>query len=219
MTVTRIVLADDHPIVRQGLRTLLESQPSYQVVGEAEDGLKALELVEQLKPDVLIVDIMMPSLNGLEVVKRVHKLLPQTRIVVLSLHSNEPYVLDALNSGASAYVLKATSIISLVEAVQAAVKGQRYLSPPLSERAIEAYLQKAADASAEVDSYKLLSAREREVFQLAAEGLTNPQIAERLSISPRTAETHRTNIMRKLRFHTENELVRYAIQRGIISES
>lgn len=217
MSIT-IVLADDHPIVRQGLRTLLEGQPEYLVVGEADDGLKALDLVEELKPDVLIVDVMMPGLNGLEVTKRVRQRVPQTQVIVLSMHSNEPYVLEALRSGATAYVLKATSTASLLDAVKAAVNGQRYLSPPLTERAIEAYIQKAATPSEEVDGYKILTTREREVFQLAAEGLSNPEIANRLSISPRTAETHRANIMRKLQLRTENELVRYAMQRGIITE-
>jgi DNA-binding NarL/FixJ family response regulator len=216
--IITIVLADDHPIVRQGLRTVLEGQAGYQVIGEAEDGLAALALTEQLKPQVLIVDLMMPGLNGLEVTRRVRKQQPETQVVVLSMQGSEPYVLEALRSGASAYVLKATSTSSLLEAVQAAVKGQRYLSPPLTERAIEAYLQKAAEASSQPDGYKLLTTREREVFQLAAEGLTNPQIAERLSISVRTAETHRTNLMRKLGLHTETELVRYAIGRGIIQK-
>lgn len=213
-----IVLADDHPIVRQGLRTLLEGQPDYQIIGEAEDGLKAIALVEELKPDVLIVDVMMPGLNGLEVTKRSRQRVPQTQVVVLSMHSNEPYVLEALRSGATAYVLKATSTVSLLEAVRAAVNGQRYLSPPLTERAIESYIQKADAPSADVDGYKILTTREREVFQLAAEGVSNPDIAKRLSISPRTAETHRANIMRKLQLRSENELVRYAIQRGIITE-
>ena len=217
--MTTIILADDHPIVRQGLRTLLETQLDYKVIGEASDGLEALALVEQLKPDVLIVDVMMPGLNGLEVTKRIRKQLPQTQVVVLSMHANEPYVLEALRSGASAYVLKATSTASLVEAVRAAATGQRYLSPPLTERAIEVYLQKADEANTELDGYKMLTAREREVFQLVAEGLANAEIAERLSISGRTVETHRTNVMRKLRLHTETELVRYAISRGIISES
>lgn len=217
-TLITIILVDDHPFVRQGLRTVLESQPNYRVIGEAEDGLSALEMVEQLKPEVLIVDLMMPGLNGLEVTRRVHKLLPQTKIVVLSMQGSEPYVLEALESGASAYVLKTTSTASLVEAVQVVVAGQRYLSPPLSDRAIEAYLQKAAEAKNYTDGYRLLTTREREVFQLAAEGVSNQEIAERLSISPRTAETHRTNIMRKLGLRSEADLVRYAMARGIISE-
>jgi DNA-binding NarL/FixJ family response regulator len=173
-------------------------------------------MVERLKPNVLIVDVMMPGLNGLEVTKRMQQRAPQTRVIVLSMHFNEPYVLEALRNGATAYVLKTTSTANLVEAIQAASTGQRYLSPPLTERAIEAYIQKADNSSVEVDGYKLLTAREREVFQLTAEGLANSEIAERLSISPRTAETHRSNFMRKLGLRTENEVVRYAIKRGII---
>ncbi len=216
-TIT-ILLADDHPVVRQGLRSLLEAQPSFSVVGEADNGIEAVDKAERLKPDVLVVDVMMPGLNGLEVVKRVRERAPQTRVVVLSMHSNEPYVLEALRNGASAYVLKSTPTASLVEAVRAAALGQRYLSPPLTERAIASYIQRADDANAELDSYKMLTSREREVFHLAAEGLSNPEIAERLSISPRTAETHRTNIMRKLSLRSQAELIRYARQHGIISE-
>lgn len=210
--MTRIVLADDHPIVRQGLRSLLEEQLNYEVVGEADDGLAALEIVERLKPDVLIVDVMMPGLNGLEVTKRVRQRSPQTHVVVLSMHSNEPYVLEALRSGATAYVLKGTSTSSLAEAVRSAATGQRYLSPPLTERAIDAYIHRAGDGSSQLSTYKMLTAREREVLQLAAEGLSNADIGGRLFISPRTAETHRTNLMRKLRLHSQTELVRYAME-------
>jgi DNA-binding NarL/FixJ family response regulator len=210
------VLADDHPIVRQGLRALLESQPGYSIIGEAEDGLSALKLVENLKPAVLIVDVMMPGLNGLEVVKRVRERLPLTKIVVLSMHANEPYVLEALRSGATAYVLKATSTSNLLEAVKAAANGQWYLSPPLSDRAIANYIQKS-DTTNELNNYKMLTSREREVFQLTAEGLSSAEIGERLSISPRTAETHRTNIMRKLDLRSQLELVNYATQQGLIS--
>jgi DNA-binding NarL/FixJ family response regulator len=216
-SITTIVLADDHPIVRQGLRALLESQPGYSIIGEAEDGLSALKLVENLKPAVLIVDVMMPGLNGLEVVKRVRERLPLTKIVVLSMHANEPYVLEALRSGATAYVLKATSTSNLLEAVKAAANGQWYLSPPLSDRAIANYIQKADHANPELNNYKMLTSREREVFQLTAEGLSSAEIGERLSISPRTAETHRTNIMRKLDLRSQHELVNYATQQGLIS--
>lgn len=214
--MTTIVLADDHPLIRQGVRTMLESRRDYEVVGEADDGLRAVELVERLRPDILIVDVMLPGLNGLEVTRRVVAQVPQTRVIVLSMHATESYVLDALRSGAAGYVLKTTATASVVEAVGAALAGQRYLSPPLSALAIEAYMRKADDATARFDGYKMLSAREREVFQLAAEGLTNAEISERLQISPRTAETHRTHIMRKLGLHSTTDLVRYAIQHGII---
>ncbi|HKP53942.1 MAG TPA: response regulator transcription factor [Chloroflexia bacterium] len=214
--MTTIVLADDHPIVRQGLRALLEKQSSYQVVGEASDGLEAVAMVERLKPDVLIVDVMMPGLNGLQVTRQVRERAERTRIIVLSMHTNESYVLEALRGGASGYVLKATAAASIVEAVRAALGGHRYLSPPLTDHVIEAYIRKAEEATNDVDGYKLLTAREREVFQLDAEGLSNGEISARLHISPRTTETHRTRILRKLGLRSRGELVRYAIKHGII---
>jgi two-component system response regulator NreC len=211
-----IVLADDHALIRQGLHSVLERQGDYQVVGEAEDGLEAVEIVERLRPDVLIVDVMLPGLNGLEVTRRVRSRVPKTRVLVLSMHANESYVLEAFRNGASGYVLKATSANSLVEALRAILLGQRYLSPPLTERAIEVYIDKVDNATITFDSYKMLTSREREVFQLAAEGLSNSEISQRLEISPRTAETHRTRIMHKLQMHSQGDLVRYAIQNGLI---
>ena len=215
--MTTIVLADDQPIVRQGLRALLEDEPDYQVIGEAEDGLAAVDMAERLKPDVLVVDVMMPGLNGLEVTRRVRQRSPQTRVIVLSMHSNEPYVLEALRNGAAAYVLKNTATFSLAQAVRAVATGQRYLSPVLAERAFDAYIGQARDEDRDDDRYETLTCREKEVFHLAAEGLSNAGIAERLSISPRTAETHRANLMRKLGLRTQSDLIRYALQRGIIS--
>ncbi len=208
------MLADDHPIVREGLRGLLETEPGFRVIGEAADGREALELVEQLKPDVLIIDIVMPGLNGLEVAWQVSQRLPETRIIVLSMYADEVYVLRALRNGASGYVLKDSSTADLVQAVRNVIAGQRYLSPPLSERAIEAYVEKAKDIP---DLHTVLTGREREVLHLAAEGLNNTEIAERLSISPRTVATHRTNIMRKLGLQTQTDLIRYALRVGIIS--
>jgi len=213
--MTTIVLADDHEIVRQGLKNLLETDPNFQVVGETGDGLETLKLIERLQPDVLIVDVMMPGLNGLEVTRQVSQRTPQTRVVVLSMRANEAYVLEALKNGAAGYVLKSASITELVQAVHQVTAGRRYLSPPLSERLIEAYIQKAQETVS--DPYESLTRREREVLQLAAEGCTNAEIAARLSISPLTAMTHRTNLMRKLNLHSLAELIRYALQRGILS--
>ena len=212
--MTTIVLADDHQVVRQGLQALLNAEPGYTIVGEAADGLKAVDLVERLAPDVLIVDLMMPGLNGLEVTRQVSQRAVRMRVVILSMHANEAYVLEALRNGAAAYVLKDSSAAELVHAVQEVTAGRRYLSPPLSERAIEAYLHKAADAAE--DPFEALTSREREVLQLAAEGCSNTEIGERLSISPRTAETHRANLLRKLGLHTQTDLIRYALRRGII---
>jgi two-component system, NarL family, response regulator NreC len=212
--MTTVVLVDDHQVVRQGLRALLEAEPDVLVVGEAGNGLEALQLVERLKPDVLVLDLILPDLNGLEVTRRICQHATQTRIVILSMRASEAYVLEALRNGAAAYVLKASSAADLVQAVREVSAGRHYLSPPLSERAIAAYLQKAKDTP--LDPYEMLTAREREVLHLAAQGLNNNDIATRLSISPHTAMTHRSNLMGKLGIHTQTDLIRYAIQRGII---
>jgi DNA-binding NarL/FixJ family response regulator len=213
--MTSIVLADDHQVVRQALCMLLTAEKDLQVVGETGDGLAAASVVERLKPDVLIVDLMMPGLNGLEVTRQVRQRSPQTRVVVLSMHANEAYVLEALRNGASAFVLKDASAADLLEAVRAVVAGKRYLSHPLSDRALDAYAQMAL-ASA-LDPYDSLTAREREVLHLTAEGLSIGEIAERLTISPRTAETHRRNLERKLNVRTLPDLVRYAVKRGVVA--
>lgn len=212
--MTTIVLADDHRVVRQGLRALLEAEPGFDVVGEAGDGLETLHVAEQLKPDVLVLDLMMPGLNGLEVTRQLNKRLPHTRIVILSMYANEAYVLEALGNGASAYVLKDSSSADLVHAVREIAAGRRYLSPPLSDRAIEAYQEKAK--AAVLDKHETLTTREREVLQLSAEGHTSAEIAARLGISSRTAEAHRSNLMHKLGLHTQADLIRYALRRGII---
>jgi two-component system, NarL family, response regulator NreC len=209
-----IALADDHNVVRQGLRALLEVESDFNVVGEAGDGLEALHLVEQLKPNVLVLDLMMPGLNGLEVTRQVTKHSTHTSIIILSMYASEAYVLEALGNGALAYVLKDSSSADLVMAVREVAAGRRYLSPPLSDRAIEVYQEKAKAVT--LDKYETLTTREREVLQLTAEGHTNPEIAARLGISSRTAETHRSNLMHKLGLHTQADLIRYALRRGII---
>lgn len=212
----KIVLADDHRIVREGFRALLASQKDFQIIGETGDGLEAIRLVEQLKPDVLVIDILMPSLSGLEVTRQVTQRVTNTRVVILSMHSNEAYVLQALKNGASGYVLKDATSAELIRGVREAVAGRRYLSPPLSERAIEAYLQKARTTET-LDRYETLTTREREILHLSAEGHTNAEIAAKLFISPRTVETHRANVMHKLSLRTHTDLIRYALQRGLIS--
>ncbi len=212
--MTTIVLADDHHIVRQGLRALLEVEADFNIVAEAGDGLEALQLVEQLSPNVLVLDLMMPGLNGLEVTRQLSKHSPRTSIVILSMYANEAYVLEALANGAAAYVLKDSHSADLVHAVREAASGRRYLSPPLSDRAIEVYQAKAKAAT--LDRYETLTTREREVLQLIAEGHTNTDIASRLGISARTVETHRSNLMHKLVLHTQADVIRYALRRGII---
>jgi DNA-binding NarL/FixJ family response regulator len=209
-----IILADDHPLVRQGLRALLEAEPEFKVVAETGDGLEAVRLVERLEPDVLVLDLMMPGLSGLDVLSIVRQRSPQTRCVVLSMFSGEDFMLQAMKNGALAYVLKGCDPAFAVEAVRRAAAGRRYLSPGISEHAFNAFQEKAA--AAPPDPHDLLTPRERQALQLAAEGRSNAEIAERLSISPRTAEMHRSNALRKLGLKSQTELVRYAIRRRMI---
>jgi two-component system, NarL family, response regulator NreC len=214
MSRTTIVLADDHFVVRKGLRTVLEAEPEFSVVGEATDGLEAAQLAEELTPDVLILDLMMPGLNGLDVARQVHQRCPRTRMLILSMYADEGYVMQALRNGAAGYILKETRGLDLIGAVREVAAGRHYLGPPLSERAIELYLEKAEASS--LDLHETLSTREREVLQLAAEGYPSSAIAARLGISPRTAETHRANMMRKLDLQSQTDLIRYALRRGIL---
>ena len=212
--MTTIALADDHALIREGLRTVLDVEPDWFVVGEAADGLEAIDLVDRLRPDVLIVDLMLPNLSGLEVIRQVRRRAPQTHIIALSMHTNESYVLAALRNGAEAYVLKDAGSADIIQAVREVLVGRRYLSPPLSQYALEAYIQKAKGAP--LDPYETLTTREREVLHLAAQGEATPAIAARLGLSPRTIETHRTNLMRKLGLRSQTDLIRYALQRGLI---
>jgi len=212
--MTTIVLADDHRIVRQGLRALLTAEENFKVIGEADDGREALDVVRRLNPDVLVLDLMMPGLNGLEVARQLHRQTPKVGVVVLSMYDDEGFVLEALANGVSAYVLKDSNSSDLVQAVHEVAAGRRYLSPPLSDRAIETYLQMAKTGA--MDKHETLTTREREVLQLSAEGHTNSEIAARLGISTRTAETHRSRLMHKLGLHTQSDLIRYALKRGII---
>jgi DNA-binding NarL/FixJ family response regulator len=214
MKTTTIVLADDHRIVRQGLNALLAAEADFKVVGEAGDGREALEQVRLHAPDVLVLDLMMPGLNGLEVARQLHKQTPKVGVVVLSMHDDEGFVLEALANGVSAYVLKDSNSSDLIQAVREVAVGRRYLSPPLSDRVIETYLQMAKVGT--MDKHETLTTREREVLQLSAEGHTNSEIAARLGISTRTAETHRSRLMHKLALHTQADLIRYALRRGII---
>ena len=209
-----IVLAEDHHIVRQGLRLILEAEPSFRLVGEASDGLEALQLVGTTAPNVLVTDLMMPRLNGLEVTRAVCRDHASTRVVILSSHADEPYVVEALRVGASAYVLKDSTAADLVKAVNEVMGGRRYLSPILADRAYTGYVQRPGEST--LDAHDTLTQRERMVLQLAAEGSSSAEIALKLYISPRTAETHRANLMRKLDLRSQTDLVRFAIRKGII---
>ncbi len=212
--MTTILLAEDHHVVRQAFKVLLEEDPGWLVVGEAANGLDAVALAEQLQPDILLVDLMMPGINGLEVTRQVSRLSPETRVIVLSMHSDEAYVLEALRNGAVGYVLKSSPAMELMQAMRDVRKGRRYLSPPLSERALDDYVKKARDTNA--DLYETLTTRERELLHLVAEGHSSSEIAGRMSISKRTVETHRTNVNRKLGLCTQADLIRYALRRGIL---
>ena len=207
-----LVIADDHEVTLEGIRHVLEREPDFTVVGDAMDGLAVPPLVESLRPDVLVLDLKMPGIDGLEITRQVTERSPGTRIVFLSIYGNEAYVVEALRSGAAAYVLKDAAAAELVRAIRAVLAGRRYLSPPLSEDAIQAYVERVRDTPP--DPYDTLSHREREVFLLVAEGLTSPQIAARLFISERTVETHRAHLMRKLGLRSHAEVIRYAVERG-----
>ncbi|MFW6102530.1 MAG: response regulator [Chloroflexota bacterium] len=212
--MTTILLADDHAIVRQGLRNLLEDEPDFSIVGEAGSGLEAIRMCSELKPEVLVLDIMMDDISGIEVARQVKENCPHTAIVVLSMYGDKKHVLEALQAGAKAYVVKKSVASELVQAVKEVRVGHHHLGPSLADVVVDAYLEKAE--SRPPDPYDSLSNREREVLHLAAHGYTNSEIAERLFISRRTVETHRANAMRKLNLSSQTDLLRYALQRGIL---
>jgi two-component system, NarL family, response regulator NreC len=213
MIRTTIVIADDHPILRQGLRTLLEGEPDFDVVGEAGDGAGSVAVVEKQRPDVLVLDVVLPGFGGFEVARRVAECAPSTRTLMLSMHANEAYIAEALRAGATGYAAKETGPAELVKAVREVAAGRLYLSPPFSERAVAAYLGKLGPCA---DPYATLTPRETEILALAAEGLNNPRIAARLNISVRTVETHRAHLLKKLGLQGQHDLVRYALKRGIV---
>jgi len=214
--MTTVLLVDDHHVVRRGIRALLENEAGIIVVGEAGTGVEAARLTQQLKPNVLIIDLMLADMSGLEVIRQLRKRAPATSAVVLSMYGNDCYVVEALQAGARAYVLKDSPPEELMRAVREAALGRRYLAPPLSDRAIEVYLLRSEDS--QLDPYDMLTAREREVLHLAAQGMTSSETANRLCISPRTVEVHRARVMQKLGLHNRTELIHFAIRRGIIPE-
>jgi two-component system, NarL family, response regulator NreC len=215
--VTTILLADDHAVVRQGLKALLEDEANFNVVGEAGGGLEAIQMASELKPEVLVVDIMMDDISGIEVARQVRENSPRTAIVVLSMYGDKKHVLEALQAGAKAYVVKKSVTSELIEAVRQVLVGRRYLGTSVSDVVVDAYLEK--EKSGPADPYDSLSNREREVLHMAAHSYTNAEIAERLCISRRTVETHRANAMRKLNLDNQTDLLRYALQRGILPEN
>jgi DNA-binding NarL/FixJ family response regulator len=215
MIPIKIILVDDHKIVRQGMRSLLESQPGFEVTGEASDGEEALKLMESLSPDIAFLDVMMPNLNGIEVAKIARQRGLKTRLIFLSMHASSTYAVRALQSGALAYVLKDSDFTEILQAIQNVMEGRRYLSAAIADEVFETLLN--VNNVDKNDSLDILSTREREILQLIAEGNTNIVIAEKLSLSVRTVEAHRAHIMAKMRFNSQSDLVRYAIQQGLIA--
>ena len=216
MARLRILLADDHTSVRQGLRKNLEAQPEWTVVAEAADGRETVRLANELQPDVVILDIGMPLLTGIEATRQIVRRLPSTGVVILSMHSDETYILQALQAGARAYLLKDSADTDLIHGVTAATAGKSFFSPVVARVMLDDYLRHLAKKGI-VDRYDSLSEREREVFQLTAEGHSNKDIADLLSVGLSTVETHRTHILQKLDVHSTAELVLYAVRRGVIS--
>jgi two-component system response regulator NreC len=216
MNPIRVLLADDHTLIRAGLRMVVSSQPDFIVVGEANHGREAVALAEQLRPDVVVMDVGMPSLNGIEACRQVHDSLPQTQVIMLSMHSDEGYVLRALKAGAKGYLLKDSAEADLASAIRAVTAGKSFFSPAVSKVLLEDYMRKLERAGAE-DSFELLSPREREVLQLVAEGKSSKEVANLLELSVYTVETHRAKVMQKLKLHNIPELILYAVRKGIVS--
>lgn len=211
----RLLIADDHAVVRQGLQALLAGEPDLDLVGATGNGDDVVGLIDELRPDVLLLDLMMPGASGLEVLRQLQGRGTRTRVVVLSMSASEPHVAEAFRRGASAYVLKESSAEELVKAIRHAAAGRRYVSAPLSERMVDAHLHRLT-SEGPADAYDALTDREREVLQLVAHGSSNREVAERLQISVRTAETHRAHVMQKLGLRNQNELIRYAVRRGLL---
>jgi two-component system, NarL family, response regulator NreC len=216
MKTIRILLADDHTVVRKGLRLLLESTPGFQVVADAADGREAVALAAEHSPEVVVMDVAMPGLNGIEAARQIVAKLPHTAVVFLSMHSDEGYVLKALKAGARAYLLKDSADHDLINAVKAVSEGKAFFSPAISKMLVEDYVRQMRERAVE-DSFELLTTREREVLQLLAEGRNNKEVANLLNLSLYTVETHRSNIFQKLNLHSSAELILYAIRKGVIS--
>jgi DNA-binding NarL/FixJ family response regulator len=214
--MTTILLADDHTVIRSGLRMVLEKQTDFEVVGEAGDGRQAVKMAQDLHPDVIVMDIAMPNLNGIDAAKQIVNQDSHVAVVILSMHSDEGYVMRALKSGAKAYLLKDSAEADLIRAVRAVREGKSFFSPAVSRMLLEDYVRQLQQRGAE-DSYELLSPREREILQLIAEGKTNKEVAAMLNLSLYTVETHRTHILQKLNLHSVPELILYAVRKGIIS--
>jgi len=212
----RIIVADDHAVMRRGLRLILEQQADFQVLGEANDGREAMSMAESLKPDVAVLDITMPNLNGIEAARQISAKHPGVAIVILSMHADEGYVLRALKAGARGYLLKESPEADFIQAVRAVSEGKAFFSPAVSRMLVEDYVRQLQDKDIE-DSYELLTPREREILQLIAEGKSNKDVANLLNLSLYTVETHRGNMLEKLNLHSVPELILYAVRKGVIA--
>jgi two-component system response regulator NreC len=212
----KIVIAEDHTILREGLRALLSSSPGLEIVGEAEDGLGAIQCAGSVKPDLILMDLSMPRMNGMDAIREIKKLCPGTKILALTVHKAEEYVLASLQAGADAYVLKDATHLELMVAIKSVLAGKRYLSPGVSEKVIEGYLEGRRESKLR-SLWDTLTRREREVLKLIGEGYKNREIADYLCLSVKTVETHRANLMRKLDLHDVSALTRFAIEKGLIT--
>ncbi|HLA23809.1 MAG TPA: response regulator transcription factor [bacterium] len=215
MPKTKILIVDDHAIVREGVRMILAKENDLEVVGEAGDGQQALELTERVRPDVVIMDISMPGMGGIEATQTVRARHPEVQVLALTMHEDETYVFQLLRAGAAGYVLKRAAAQDLVQAVRAAAKGEAFLYPSIARKVVEDYLRRV-ETGEERERYDGLTTREKEILTLIAQGLSNQQIAEKLFISIKTVQTHRAHILEKLGLHDRTELVRYAIRKGLI---
>lgn len=216
MPKLRLLLGDDHTLMRQGLRKILEERPEWEVIAEVGDGREAVKKCLALKPDVAVLDVAMPLLNGIDATQQIVRKVPETKVLVLSMYSDEAYVTRALQAGATGYMLKDSAGKDLLKGIASVAAGQAYFSPAIASLMLDDYVRRVA-GSGVVDRYETLSEREREIFQLIAEARTNKEVAELLEISPATVETHRARILQKLDIHNTAELVLYAVRRGVIS--
>ena len=216
MNKIKILITDDHVIVRDGLRAILDSQPDMQVIGEATNGLEALQKVEENPPDIVLMDISMPEMNGLDATRRIIQAHPEVKVLTLTMHEGDEYFFEVLQAGASGYFVKGSSSAELLGALRAVKNGNVYISPVMTKKLLNGYLHRNNNEQ-EKELYTNLTGREKEILKLVAEGLSNQDVAEKLFLSPATVQTHRANIMAKLGLHSRTQLVKYALQHGLIT--
>ncbi|MGQ9637781.1 MAG: response regulator [Thermodesulfobacteriota bacterium] len=216
-TKSKIVLAEDHTILREGLKSLLSSSQDFEVIGEASDGREAIQGVEKLKPDLILIDLSMPRMNGMEAIREIRRLSKEVKIIVLTVHKSEEYILATFKAGADGYVLKDSTHEELLIAIKSVLKGKNYISPEISDKVLEGYLEGRRRLKSKT-AWETLTSREREILKLIAEGYKNKEIAEDLCISVKTVEKHRSNIMEKLNLHNVQALTAFAIEKGLVTK-